>query len=168
MKNIIKDKFKTFDLLTIAITTHLFAVQSKLLFHLNPDSREKDVFSFLELNEQTVIAMILSLAYALATFSILRSSNKLWLIAVFALLDSVGVLFYYNIKIPLQSSAIYFAIYTGTIIISIAFLKRPEYLADQILELKKKGLNQREIAKRLGVTESKVSRVKSRVNGVGE
>jgi DNA-binding MarR family transcriptional regulator len=59
--------------------------------------------------------------------------------------------------------AIYFALYTGILIISTMFLNGPEYLSDRIKDLKEKGITQREIALRLKVSESKVSRIIKRI-----
>ena len=93
----------------------------------------------------------------------MKGAKRKWLITVYAILDSLGVLLYYYTEIHLHFGAIYFALYTGTLILSSMYLNRPEYLSDQILEMKDKGISQRDIAKQLDISESKVSRVLSRV-----
>jgi hypothetical protein len=80
------------------------------------------------------------------------------LIVVFAILDSIGVLLYYFTMIPLSVGAFYFAIYTGILIVSTIYVDNPLYLTDQILEMKEKGVSQREIAQQLKMSESKVTR----------
>ena len=53
--------------------------------------------------------------------------------------------------------AIYFALYTGVLIISSMYLNGTEYLSDKIKDLKEKGITQREIALKMNISESKVS-----------
>jgi len=151
------------NLLIFSLTFHIFSVHAKLLYYLNPELEEKVAFSFLKLNEPTVTVMLFALAYSLGTFTVLRKSRKRWLIWIYAALDSVGVLLYYFTKIPLYFGAIYFALYTGTLILSSMYLNSPEHLSDQILEMKGKGMTQREIAEQLDLSDSKVSRLLSQV-----
>jgi len=106
---------------------------------------------------------VFAVAYSLATVSVIRGAKNKNLLVIFAALDSLGVLLYYFTKIPLYFGAIYFAIYTGTLILSTIYLDSPEYLSDQILEMKQKGISQREIAQQLEISESKVSRLLKRV-----
>ena len=131
---------------------------------MNPEHKEKAPFSFVDFSEQTILAMVFALAYSLATVSVIRSTKNKGLIAMFAVLDSVGVLLYYMTEIPLQLGAIYFAIYTGILIISALYLDRPKYLSDHILEMKEKGISQREIAHQLSISESMVSRLLKQVS----
>lgn len=152
------------NLLIIALSIHIFSVHSKLLYYLNPELKIKPAFSFLEFNEQTALAMVFAMAYSLATVSVISRTKKKKLIFIFAVLDSLGVLLYYFTKIPLHFGAIYFAIYTGTLIISTLYLNKPEYLSDQVKEMKENGVSQREIAQKLSVSESMVSRLLKRVN----
>ena len=77
-------------------------------------------------------------------------------------MNSIGVLFYYFEAISNPMRAFYFAIYTGVLIISTQFMDKPEYMTDQILEMKHKGISQREIAQKLDITESMVSRLLKR------
>ena len=112
---------KAINLLMIALTIHIFSVHSKLLYHLNPELEEREAFSFIRLNEPTVLALVFAVAYSLATVSVIRSTKKKRMIVAFAALDSLGVLLYYLTEIPLQFGAIYFAIYTGTLILSSAW-----------------------------------------------
>lgn len=155
---------KSLNLLIIALSFHIFAVQSKLLYHLNPDGGDRDPFSFLRIDEQTVTALLFAVAYSLATVTVLSKSKKPKLIWFFAALDSLGMLLYYFTQIPMYFRAVYFAMYTGTLIISTLYLDQPEYLLDQIIEMKEKGVSQREIAQQLDISESKVSRILKRVN----
>lgn len=155
-------KYKPIHLLIIALTIHIFSVHSKLLYYLNPELVVKPAFSFLNFSEANVLAMVFALAYSLGTFTVLSTTKHKKLILVFAGLDSIGVLLYYFTKIPLYFGAFYFAIYTFVLIYSAIFLDNPEYLSDQILEMKQKGVSQREIAKQLNISESKVSRELSR------
>lgn len=148
--------------LIIALTFHIFSVHSKLLYYLNPELDEKLPFSFLRVDEPTFLALGFALAYSLGTITVLRRSKKWSLVYLYAVLDSIGVLLYYFTEIPLQAGAIYFALYTGTLIISTMYLNKPEYMADQIREMKEKGISQREIAQELNISESKVSRVVNR------
>lgn len=151
------------NLLMIALTIHVFSVHSKLLYHLNPELEKKEAFSFTSLDEPTVLALVFALAYSLATVSVIRSTKKKRMIVAFAALDSLGVLLYYLTEIPLQFGAIYFAIYTGTLILSALYMDKPEYLSDQIREMKEKGISQREIAQQMQISESMVSRLLKRV-----
>ena len=83
--------------------------------------------------------------------------------STFIVLDPIGVLLYYFTEIPLQVGAVYYTIYTGALLYTFMNLNQPEYMADQILEMKRKGISQREIAKKLDLTESNVSRIIKRV-----
>ncbi|NQU32408.1 MAG: helix-turn-helix domain-containing protein [Bacteroidetes bacterium] len=157
-------KSKPINLLIIALTIHIFSVHCKLLYYLNPELDIKPAFTFISFNEPTILAMVFALAYSLATFFVVSSSNRKTLIFIFAFLDSIGVLLYYFTKIPLYLGAIYFALYTGILIISTVYLDNPEYLSDQIFEMKQRGVSQREIAVRLKISESSVSRILKRVN----
>lgn len=158
-------KKQSINILIIALTVHIFSVHARLLYYLNPEIKDKVSFSFIVVNEPTILAMVFALAYSLATVSVIRGAKIKKLLVIFALLDSIGVLLYYFIKIPLYFSAIYFALYTGTLILSAMYFSQPEYLSDQIQEMKEKGISQREIAQQLEISESKVSRVLKRVNG---
>lgn len=156
-------KFKPIHLLIIALTIHIFSVHCKLLYYLNPELNVKPAFSFLNFNEPTILAMVFALAYSLATFAVISSTRKKSLVFIYAGLDSLGVLLYYFTKIPLYFGAIYFAAYTFVLILSAIYLDTPKYLSDQVLELKQKGISQREIAQRLKASESKVSRLLKRM-----
>ncbi|NHJ87928.1 MAG: helix-turn-helix domain-containing protein [Asgard group archaeon] len=155
---------KSINILMIALVIHIFSVHSRLLYYMNPELKIKPSFSFIALNEPTILALVFAVAYSLATISVLRGTKKKWLIVIFAVMDSFGVLLYYFTTIPLQYGAVYFAVYTGTLILSAMYLNRPEYLADQIMEMKEKGISQRDIAKQLNLSESKISRLLSRMN----
>lgn len=157
-------KSKHTNTLIIALTIHVFSVQSKLLFHLNPDGDDKDTFSFFEFNESTILAMLFALSYSLATFFVVNNTKNRNLIYIYAGLDAIGVLLYYYTQIPDHYRAVYFALYTGILILSTIYLDKNDYLADHILELKQKGVSQKEIALQLDISESMVSRILKRIN----
>jgi DNA-directed RNA polymerase specialized sigma subunit len=46
------------------------------------------------------------------------------------------------------------------------YLNGSEYLVDKILEMKEKGITQREAAERLDISESKVSRILKRTRNI--
>ena len=160
-----KTKHISQSILVISLTIHLFSVYSKLLYYLNPEVLSKESFSFIIFNEQTILAMVFALSYSLATFSIVFNAGKRGLIILFGSLDTIGVLLYYFTDIPLYYGAIYFAIYTGALIISTLYLRNPDRLPEQILRMKENGDTQKIIADKLGISESKVSRV---VKGIKE
>jgi hypothetical protein len=162
------NKSKLFDTLIIALTIHIFSVHAKLLYHLNPEVAEKSGFSFIDLNEQTILAMVFALAYSLATLSVLKGVSNRIIIVVFAILDALAVLLYYNINIQISNSAYYYALYTAVLIYSSLYFNNPEYVTDQILEMKEKGVSQREIARMLNISESKVSRSLKRMKEAKE
>ena len=154
---------KSINLLIIALTIHIFSVHCRLLYYLNPEVDKPPPFSIMNLNEPTILAMVFAVAYSLATVWVITRAKKKGLIFIFAVLDSIGVLLYYFTEIPLQCGAVYFAIYTGALILSTIYLDRPEYLSDQIQEMKQKGISQREIAQQMQMSESMVSRLLKRV-----
>jgi hypothetical protein len=149
----------------IALAIHIFSVQTKLLYHLNPEQAKESSFSFLKIDEPTLLSMVFAISYSLATVSVLIKTKKMWLTIIFASLDAIGVLLYYCKQIPVWLGALYFAAYTFTLILSIRHIDKQEYLTDQIAEMKEKGKSQREIAQELKVSESKVSRVWKQRNG---
>ena len=155
-------KPKHFNKLIIALSIHIFSVHCKLLYYLNPEITIKQAFSYLNMDEPTILAMVFALSYSVATAFVIFITNRRSLILTYALLDTMGVFLYYFTTIPIHYGAIYFAIYTGILIASTMFLNGPLYLADQIIELKNKGITQREAAERLNISESKVSRVLKR------
>jgi len=99
------------------------------------------------------------LSYSLATAFVIISTKRRAFIILFGILDTIGVLLYYFIAIPIYFGAIYFALYTGALIISSMYLNGTEYLSDKIKDMKEKGITQREIATSLRISESKVSRM---------
>jgi len=156
-------KSNFFHLLIVALTIHIFSVHCRLLYYLNPEVLNKHSFSFLSIDEPTVLAMIFALSYSLATAFVIISTKEKGFVILYGILDTIGVLLYYFIAIPLHFGAIYFALYTGALIISTMFLNGPEYLCDKINEMKEKGITQRDIAFKLKISESKVSRILSRI-----
>jgi hypothetical protein len=159
---------RNINILIIALVLHLFFVNSKLLYSLNQESSNKAQFSFTSLNEPDILAMVFAVSYSLATFSVLRTTKKKPLIVIFAIMDAFGVLVQYYPEISRHYKAVYFAIYTGLLIISTIYLDNSEYLSDAILELKQKGITQRDIAQKLEISESLVSRTIKRVQEVKE
>jgi hypothetical protein len=123
-----------------------------------------DKFSFIAFNEASILAMIFAIAYSLGTISVLSKARSVKLIYLYACLDAFGVLLYYFEAIPDFLRAFYFALYTGILIISTIYLDKPEYLTDQIIEMKQKGVSQRDIAQQLNLSESMVSRMLKRRN----
>lgn len=160
-------KPKHFNKLIIALSIHIFSVHCKLLYYLNPEISTKQAFSYLNLDEPTILAMVFALSYSVATAFVIYISNRKSIIFTYGFIDTIGVLLYYFISIPIHFGAIYFALYTGILIISTMFLNGPEYLIDKIMEMKKKGITQREVAEKLNISESKVSRILKRASTVG-
>ena len=156
-------KSNYFHLLIVALTIHIFSVHCRLLYYLNPEVVNKHAFTFLTIDESTLLAMVFALSYSLATAFVIISTKRKTFVILYGILDTLGVLLYYFIAIPMHFGAIYFALYTGILIISTMFLNGPEYLSDRIKDLKEKGITQREIALRLKVSESKVSRIIKRI-----
>ncbi len=156
-------KSNYFHLLIVALTIHIFSVHCRLLYYLNPEVVSKHSFTFLTFDESTLLAMVFALSYSLATAFVIISTKRKAFVILYGILDTMGVLLYYFIAIPMQFGAIYFALYTGVLIISTMFLNGPEYLSDRIKDLKEKGFTQREIALRLKISESKVSRIMKRI-----
>ena len=155
-------KPKHFNILIIALSIHIFSVHTRLLYYLNPEISTKQGFSYLNIDELTILAMVFALAYSVATATVIYISNRKILIFSYGILDAFGVLLYYFTSIPLEYGAIYFALYTGILIVSTVFLNGNEYLIDKIREMKEKGLTQRDIADRLSISDSKVSRILKR------
>lgn len=171
-------KTKYFNLLIIALSIHLFFVNARLLYELNgfggkrPEVPENQQISVKQNNRnknsfiEISFAMVIALSYSMGTAAVLRICRDRKLVWYFAILDSTGVLLHYWHGSPEGLRAIYFAVYTGLLIISTSYLDNSDDLQGQIIELKKKGLIQRDIARRLNISESKVSREIKRVNGV--
>ena len=155
-------KPKHFKILIIALSVHIFSVHTRLLYYLNPEISTKQGFSYLNIDEPTILAMIFALAYSVATASVIYITNRKSLIFTYGILDAFGVLLYYFTSIPIEYGAIYFALYTGILIVSTMYLNGTDYLIDKIREMKEKGLTQREVAERLSISESKVSRILNR------
>lgn len=138
--------------LIIILSFHIFSVQTKLLYLLNGGEN----FSYLNLSEQTVLAMLFSLSYAIATAIIIYKSTNKRLIILYACLDALGVLLYYFALIPIAVAAFYFAIYTFVLIAStIAFIDTS-------------ATTQRKLAEALGIHESKLSRAIKRTKNVSK
>lgn len=146
------------------LTIHLFSVYSRLLFYLNPERATEETFSFLHIDEHTILAFIVALSYSTISSLVIFNSDRKGLVILFGILDSIGVLLYYVTDIPLYFGAIYFALYTGVLIISTLYLRKPDGLLEQTIKLKEKGNTQKTIADKLGISESKVSRILNKEN----
>lgn len=160
-----RHRTKTIDILIFALTFHVFWVNIKLLYNLNFVDGQIGAESTIILAGKLILAGLFSLSYSTATVSIIRLTRMKQLITTYAVLDAFGVLLYYFAQIPDEIRAIYFAVYTFVLIRSTIFLDNPEYMADQIREMKNNGVTQREIAQKLKISESMVSRIMKRKNG---
>ena len=135
------------------LSVHIYVIQTKLLYLLNGGIE----FSYLSLDEKGILSIIFAVSYSIATAVILYKQPSPRLVLLYALLDAVGVLLYYFIKIPIWVGAFYFMIYTFCIIAStIAFRDKP----------KDEGFSQRKLAAELGLSESKLSRAIKKVRDV--
>lgn len=136
--------------LIIILSVHIFSVHAKLLYLLNGG----DSFSFLNVNEPTILAMVFAVSYSLATAVVIYNTENKSIIFTYAVLDGVAVLLYYFAVIPIAVAAFYFAIYTFILIASVITIKKPI----TIEEMRKAGATLKEIAKKFGVNESTISR----------
>ena len=136
--------------LVIILSLHIYVIQTKLLSLLNGGGD----FSYLSLNEKSFLAMLFAVSYAAATAIVLYKTSNKRLIVIFALLDAFSVLLYYFTKIPIFVGAFYFAIYTFVIISSTISLSKN----------KSNNYTQKELAKELGVSESKLSRAMKKIS----
>lgn len=136
--------------LIIILSVHIFSVQTKLLYHLNGG----EVFSFLNLTEQTILAMVFALSYSAATAVVMYLSDDSRLIIIYAGMDGLAVLLYYFKFIPDWFSAFYFAGYTFLLIYSVIAVKRPENASDMY----NKGMTLKDIAEKLNISVSTASR----------
>ena len=93
-------KTNYFRLLIVALTIHIFSVHCRLLYYLNPEVSDKHSFTFLTIDEPTVMAMVFALSYSLATAFVIISTKRRTFIILFGVLDTIGVLLYYFIAIP--------------------------------------------------------------------
>lgn len=140
--------------LIIILSVHIFSVHAKLLYYLNPELVEKTSFSFANLSEPSILAMVFALSYSLATAVVIYNTENKRIIATYALLDGVAVLLYYFTKLPMFLSAFYFAIYTFILIGSTITIKKPITMFD----MQKAGATLKEIAEKFKVSESTISR----------
>lgn len=142
--------------LIIVLSVHIFSVQSKLLFLLNAGAHE---FSYLTLDEKTILSMVFALSYASATAIIIWLSKDKRLIYSYAVLDGASMLLYYFALIPISVSAFYFAFYTFWLIKSITDIQEHKTIEQRALELKKTGLKQNHIARVLNMTEYQLKKI---------
>ena len=152
-----KSELILIGLVILFLTIHLFTIHSKLLFHINPDNIVDSLtYKFtLELFSQNMIVSTLSaLAYSLITALILTVFVKfrsVFLISVisFAVLDGIGVFIYYNVGIKenlfIISGAIYYALYTIFIIISLGLYRNMIYKDIDLNERIEKGINETDV-----------------------
>lgn len=132
-------------IIILFLSAHLFTVHSKLLFHLNPDKLVKELvykFDSTLFGQELIVSTIGAIAFSLITALILTifvKYRKVFIISVgsFAFLDGVGVFIYYNItlveKVFIISGAIYYALYTATIIISLGLFRYLKYSNEETI-----------------------------------
>ena len=104
-------KSNYFHLLIVALTIHIFSVHCRLLYYLNPEVVNKHSFTFFTIDESTLLAMVFALSYSLATACVIISTKRKTFVILYGILDTIGVLLYYFIAIPMHFGAIYFALY---------------------------------------------------------
>ena len=133
-------------LIIIFLSAHLFTVHSKLLFHINPDKLVEKLeyyFNITLFNQELIVSTIGSIAYSLITalmLTVFVRYKKVFIFTVgaFAILDGVGVFVYYNVtigqKIFLITGAVYYAIYTASIIIALGLFRYLNYKSDEYLD----------------------------------
>lgn len=184
-----KKHVKTIAFIFLAI--HLFAIHTRLIFHLNPDNESATkIFSFLAISENVITSEIFAIAYSIMTAIALYYNARLWIILTFATIDALSVFLYYKYDFGdygILFGALYYSVYTFAIIFALSKINftdaisefqvkvdemeilqplasnidkkiTKDVLKDRIFELKKAGFTGREIAKRLNISESKVSR----------
>lgn len=152
----------------IFLSIHLFTVHSKLIFHANPDNLSgHQAFSYLNLSEQMIISVIISLSYSVITvilIMLLSNLKKIYILFIiwFAILDGIGVFiyYYYPERLALFSS-IYYAIYTFSIIACFGLYRYDEIKTRTKSDIIRK-YTQKQLAKEIGVSESLVSKVKNK------
>lgn len=151
--------------LVIILSVHLFSVQTKLLYWLNPETTQelKHSFSFLTFDEPSILAMIFALSYSIATAVVIYNTENKRAIIVYAIMDAFGVMFYYFTKIPIVWVSIYFALYTFILIGSIITInsakpKKEKPIAVQMAEMAKEGMNYQQIAEEFNTSTATVSR----------
>ena len=84
-------KPKHFNKLIIALSIHIFSVHCKLLYYLNPEISIKHAFSYLNLDEPTILAMVFALSYSVATAFVIYTSNRKSLILIYGFIEYFGV-----------------------------------------------------------------------------
>ena len=149
----------SFNALIIVLTVHIFSVHTKLLYYLSPEISNHHTFSYLTLDEPSILAMVFAVSYSLATAFIIYKTNKKWMILTYAGADGLSVLLYYFTKIPIAVSAFYFALYTFFLIASAYYIREKQ---SPIHAMKANGMTQKAIAEELNISESKVSRTLSK------
>jgi hypothetical protein len=118
------------------LVVHLFVIQSKLLYHLNPDTliANSEVFNFTPFGVENIVATIISISYAVMTIIVIKAIclpfAKIWkflLILCFACIDGVGVWLYYAV---LNDYRIWASLYYGfnTFAIIAAFGLNQSYI----------------------------------------
>lgn len=153
---------KMFNWLIIVLTIHIYSVQSKLLYHLNPEFIEGQWhnFTYSKLDEPSILAMIFALSYSIATAFVIYLSKKRWMILSYAVFDGLAVGLYYFTDTPRWINVVYMALYTFFLIASTTFIRNTEEDFDsQVSGMKESGMTQKEIANRTGKSESTISRI---------
>ena len=150
----------------IFLGIHLFATHVKLIWHLNPDgifTIVKFQFKYILVSEDAATSAIFAIAYSLMTAIALYLNARKLIILTYASLDALAVFLYYNSdfgEYGILFNSIYYAIYTFIIIISLSMIKFSNEieLKELISKLNKVGMQGKDIANRLNISESKVSR----------
>lgn len=149
--------------LIIILSVHIFSVHSKLLYYLNPELTEKASFSYTNLNEATILAMIFALSYSVATALAIYNTNNKRITTTYAILDAIGVLLYYFTAIPMLVTSFYFAIYTFVLINSVISVNsskkaKPVSVEKQMKQMVAEGIPYKEIAEKFNTSVATVSR----------
>jgi hypothetical protein len=123
------------DMALFLLALHLFMTNSKLLYHLNPDAIKEVYFSFLDIKEANILAMMGAMGYSLITVILIkkiyfRFRKFIFIILPYVLVglyDGLGVTIYYNQEIagPVFTlwGAFYYGAYTFFIIVGFGLEK---------------------------------------------
>ena len=136
---------------------------------MNPEFQDNQwhLFSYLELNEPSVLAMIFALSYSIATAFIIWLTKKRWMILSYAVLDGLAVALYYYSETPLWAKVFYFALYTFFLVASTTFIRddKSKTIENVVSSMKDSGMSQKEIANETGKSESTISRIIKKIKG---
>jgi len=117
------------------------------------------------MDEYAWFSILFALAYSIGTAIIIYITKKRWMILTYAIADGLAVLLYYFTKIPIEVSAVYFAMYTFFLIASTTWMEqREEDIEVAISRMTKGGMKQKDMARKLNVSESTMSRLLRKLN----